>query len=202
MFAEETDKNPVRWLGRHGDYLFAFAVSRLHNETAAEDLVQETLLCALESRRNFSEKSSLKTWLTAILKHKIIDYYRRASRQVGFDSDEEENNLFDESGFWREYPADWHATPESLFEQKEFQRILQACLAALPKNLAEVFTLREIEGLDAKEICEILDISPNNYWVLLHRARLRLRDAVEKKWLGKNFEAKSLNRTGEFVFSN
>ncbi len=195
-------ENPIQWLEQHGDYLYAFAVSRLHNETAAEDIVQETLLAALQTSHKFSHNSSERTWLTAILKHKIIDYYRRASRQVSLDSGAADNDLFDEEGFWREYPADWSATPERLLEQKEFREILQDCLADLPKNLAAVFTLREIEGLEAKEICEILNISSNNYWVLLHRARLRLRGAIENKWFGKKTGAKTLNQLGEFVFSN
>jgi RNA polymerase sigma-70 factor (ECF subfamily) len=136
------------------------------------------------------------------LKHKIIDYYRRASRQVSFVSETEENDFFDESGFWRESPAGWNATPESLLEKKEFEEILQSCLANLPKNLAAVFTLSEIEGLKASEICEILNLSPNNFWVLLHRARLQLRRAIEDRWFGIKTRPKLLNHTGEFVFSN
>ncbi len=196
------NENPIQWLEKYGEYLFAFAISRLHNESVAEDLVQETLLAALRSSEKFSCNSSEKTWLTAILKHKIIDHFRRASRQVSFDPDGDDNDLFDDAGFWREYPAAWSTTPESLFEQKEFREILQTCLADLPKNLAAVFTLREIEGLETKEICEILNISPNNFWVLLHRARLRLRQAIENKWLASEFETKPFHPTGEFAFSN
>ena len=187
MFAT-INKNPVGWLEQHGDYLYAFALSRLHNQAAAEDLVQETLLSAFESYQRFSGNSSEKTWLTGILKHKIIDYYRRASREIVWETDE--TDFFDESGRWRESPADWNATPESLLERKEFQTILQKCLSDLPENLATVFTLREIQGLKTKEICEILNISPNNLWVLLHRARLQLRQAIENKWLGRKTGAK------------
>lgn len=187
MFAV-IDENPVQWLEKYGDYLFAFAVSRLHNEAVAEDLVQETLLAAIESHKNFSGDSSVKTWLTAILRHKIIDYYRRASRQVSFaeTGSETDKEFFDESGNWRESaaPSGWQKSPESLLELKEFQTVLRECLSALPQNLSAVFTLREIEGLGTKEICEILTLSPNNFWVLLHRARLRLRQDVERRWFG------------------
>ena len=199
MFKEE---NPVEWVERYGDYLYAFAVSRLHDEAAAEDLVQETLLSALESRSRFGEKSSERTWLTAILKHKIIDYYRRASRQISFHTPDEAADFFDESGNWRELPADWNATPESLLERKEFREILHAALAGLPKNLAAVFTLSEIEGLEGKEICEILNLSPGNFWVLLHRARLHLRRAIENRWFGIKTRPETLNRTSKFVFSH
>lgn len=202
MTALDINENSVQWLEQYGDYLYAFAVSRLHDETVAEDAVQETLLSALESRRSFSEKSSVKTWLTGILKHKIIDYYRHASRQISFNPESEGNDFFDESGFWRQEPADWNATPEFLLERKEFREILQSCLADLPKNLAAVFTLHEIEGLEGREICEILDLSPNNFWVLLHRAKLQLRQSIENKWFGIKTRPKTLNPAGEFVFSS
>jgi RNA polymerase sigma-70 factor, ECF subfamily len=194
------NKNPIQWFEQYGDYLFAFAMSRLHNEMLAEDLVQETLLAALQSSPKSSNEASEKTWLTAILKHKIIDYYRHASRQATFVSDHIEDDFFDESGAWSESPSDWETTPESLFEQKEFQMILQECLAELPKNLAAVFTLREIEGLECREICEVLNLSPNNLWVMLYRARLQLRRAIERRWL--NQKTRSSLQTGELVFVN
>lgn len=199
MFAIINDSS-IQWLEKYGDYLYGFALSRLHNEAVAEDLVQETLLAALQTRQKFSNNSSEKTWLTAILKHKIIDHFRHVSRQVSFASDEAENDFFDESGNWSEEPADWQATPEDLLERKEFQAVLHRCLADLPKNMATVFILREIEGLDGKEICEILNLSPNNLWVMLHRARLQLRQALENRWFGKKKE--TFRQTGEFVFAN
>jgi RNA polymerase sigma-70 factor, ECF subfamily len=200
--AINTNENPVEWLEQYGDYLYAFAVSRLHDEAAAEDIVQETLLSALTARGRFSANSSVKTWLTAILKHKIIDHYRRASRRVSFFSETDETDFFDEAGGWREAPADWNATPEALLERKEFREILHAALAGLPQNLAAVFTLSEIEGLAGKEICEILNLSPNNFRVSLHRARLRLRDAIQDRWFGRKARPEMLEQTGEFVFSN
>ena len=199
MFVE-TNEDPVRWLEQYGDYLYAFALSRLHNETAAEDVVQETLLSAWQAKEKFSGKSSERTWLTAILKHKIIDYYRRASRQFFSAADDAE--FFDESGNWRDLPGDWQATPEMLFEHKEFQAILQSSLARLPANAAAVFTLSQLEGLESREICDILNLSPGNFWVLLHRARLHLRRAIENHWFGIKRRPPMLKQTGELVFSN
>ncbi len=196
-----TKEDSIRWVEQYGDYLYAFALSRLHNKMLAEDFVQETLLSAFESREKFAENSSVKTWLTAILKHKIFDHYRRSIRQVSFDSEAEETAFFDETGHWRDSLSDWNLTPEKLFEQKEFQTILQSCLADLPENLAAVFTLREIEGLGTKEICGILSISQNNLWVLLHRARLRLRQAIESRCFGIKTRTEILNHTSEMVFS-
>ncbi len=180
-----TNESPFEWLDKYGDYLFGFAMSRLHNEEIAEDLVQETLLSALQSQQNFSGNSSEKTWLTSILKHKIIDHYRRSSRQVSFATDEEEADFFDRNGSWLNSPSNWNTTPQNMLEQKELQAVLQECLGNLPKNLSAVFTLKEIEGLDSKEICEILNLSPNNLWVMLHRARLHLRQSIETKWFNK-----------------
>jgi RNA polymerase sigma-70 factor, ECF subfamily len=195
MFIKK-DESPIEWLEKYGDYLYAFAMSRLHNQEMAEDLVQETLLAALQSQQNFSRNSSEKTWLTAILKNKIIDHYRRSSRQVSFATEDEQADFFDREGSWHESPGKWTATPQNLLEQKEFQAILQESLANLPKNLSAVFILREIEGLDSKEICEILNLSPNNLWVMMHRARLLLRQSIETKWFGRKTE-KFIN-AGEF----
>lgn len=194
------NESPIDWVEKYGDYLFAFAFSRLHNETIAEDLVQETLLAALQAQQKFSNNSSERTWLTAILKHKIIDHFRKNSRQTLFTSDKEKTNLFDDEGSWQESPTDWSSTPESLHQQKEFQAVLQECLADLPKNLLAVFTLREIEGMESKEICEILNLSPNNLWVMLHRARLQLRQSLENKWFGK--KSPKITYLGELVFCN
>jgi RNA polymerase sigma-70 factor (TIGR02943 family) len=191
MFAK-INENPVLWLEKYGDYLFGFALSRLHDAAAAEDLVQETLLAAWRSTESYAGSSSLKTWLTAILKHKILDYYRRAARQNSFG--ESANGASPKTvvaeSFRRDFAAPnvWRETPQTLLENEEFRRVLRASLAAMPKNLAAVFTLREIEGLDGKEICRILNLSPNNFWVLLHRARLNLRQALQSNWFDKKSE--------------
>jgi RNA polymerase sigma-70 factor, ECF subfamily len=180
----EVNEGPIEWLEKHGDYLYAFAMSRLHHAETAEDLVQETLLAALQSLQNFSRNSSERTWLTAILKNKIIDHFRRMSRQVSFGIEEEEADFFDREGIWKKSQSDWHATPQNLLEQKELESMLQDCIANLPKNLSAVFILREIEELETKEICEILNLSPNNLWVMLHRSRMQLRQSIETKWFG------------------
>ncbi|MEZ5429379.1 MAG: sigma-70 family RNA polymerase sigma factor [Pyrinomonadaceae bacterium] len=182
------ESETIRNLIGHSDYLFSFAFSRTRDQTAAEDLVQETLLAALESGGGFSHNSSEKTWLTGILKHKIIDYFRRKSRQVALDPEESEEVFFDGAAHRDATPADWKANPESLLERKEFRAVLGKCLADLPENLRSVFVLREIEGLETGEICRLLDISPNNLWVQLHRARLRLHGSIERLWFSDQAE--------------
>lgn len=165
---------------RHGNFLYRYAMMRVRDEFTAEDLVQETLLAALKSLDKFSRKSSERTWLTSILKNKIVDYFRKSKREELFDfSGDEEFFLSD--GHWKtEYaPTMWNANPDKVVESQEFWQIVNRCLAMLPKRTAAAFTLREIEGLSSDEVCQVLDISPNNLWTMLHRARLQLRYEIQ-----------------------
>jgi len=178
--------DPVSWVDRYGDYLYAFALSRVRDPSAAEEMVQEALLAALGARKNFKKHSSEKTWLTGILKHKIMDYFRKQSREksdLRIDSSETQvEAFFTENGQWREKPVHWAADPHELYKQKEFLAVLYYCLTELPARQSEVFTLREMDGLSTDEICKLYDISATNCWVILHRARMFLRSCVEKNW--------------------
>jgi RNA polymerase sigma-70 factor (ECF subfamily) len=186
-------ENPEDWLDKYGDFLYRFALSRVKDPSAAEDLVQDAFLAALESRRNFRGRSSVKTWLIAILKHKIVDYIRhkvrvRTSDKAELTSDGAANPPpdinFDSVGNWQIRPAKWTVTPTKLYEQKEFIDVLYRCLGELPARQAKAFLMREIDGLSTKQICKALDISATNSWVLLYRARMSLRQCLENKWLG------------------
>jgi RNA polymerase sigma-70 factor (ECF subfamily) len=187
MYQVETKKsspNEFDWVDRHADYLYRFALSRLHNESTAEDLVQETLLAALRSSENFANLSSERTWLTGILKHKIYDHFRCIYRKTAHENNHLNKEFFDTAGHWKtdHQSTGWNADPLTLLEQKEFQEVLQKCLSTLPERLACVFTLSEIENLSGEEICRLLNISPNNFWITLHRARLCLRESLEQSW--------------------
>jgi RNA polymerase sigma-70 factor (ECF subfamily) len=179
-------ENPEKWIDLYGDYLYRYALYRVYESTVAEDLVQETFLAALSSFKNFQHRSSIKTWLTGILKHKIIDHFRKkAKEQQTDDIDPHINKLndhFDRNGQWKIKPAKWNADPQKLYDQKEFIEVLHKCLAKLPGRQASAFILREIVGKNTTEICKILDISTTNSWVLLHRARMFLRRCLEIKW--------------------
>ena len=184
--------NPAVWLDEHGDYLFKYALFRLRDETAAEDVVQETFLAAFKAYEKFEGRGSERTWLVGILKHKIIDHFRRASREapLGEDADEasEHREFFGRADEWKGHwsndyaPTDWHATPAELIERSEFWKVFNDCLGPLPKRTATAFTLREVDGHGSDEICEMLGIKVNNLWVMLHRARLHLRNCLEVKW--------------------
>jgi RNA polymerase sigma-70 factor (TIGR02943 family) len=165
--------------------LLRFARTQLRNESWAEDAVSETLLAALEKPAAFAGQSQLKTWLVGILKHKVIDQLRAHKREatvlVADDGADVDAELFDEGGGWRELPAEW-GDPQAAFGQRQFFEVLQACCDHLPPTQGRVFMMREWLELDSETICKELAISPTNLWVLLHRARLRLRECLQSHW--------------------
>jgi RNA polymerase sigma-70 factor (TIGR02943 family) len=176
---------PEQWLGRHGDALFRYALLLVADEHRAEDLVQETLLAALEGRGRYSADASERTWLIAILRHKAIDERRRDRRRDQYlaDVDPVVEGNFNRFGKWRKPPGRWLPKPQSLLESQEFWSVFQTCMRALPARMREAFALRMVEDLDASETCRILEISSDNLWTLLYRARERLRRCLEGKWL-------------------
>ena len=175
--------DPTIWLEQHGDYLYRYALLRLRDSAAAEDVVQETLLAALKSSHRFAGASSERTWLVGILKHKISDWFRRR-QETTLDNANDDDEFFDKDGFWKseKRPIAWNANPELMLQSKDFQRVLTHCLNELPESLARVFILRELNELTTDEICELLDITPGNLWVMLHRARLRLQHLLGLYW--------------------
>jgi RNA polymerase sigma-70 factor (ECF subfamily) len=179
--------DPARWVARHGDCLFRYALFRLGDVPTAEDLVQETLAAAIASRERFTGRSSERTWLIGILRHKLMDHLRRVYRErAALDELEEQaaTSEFGQSGlWWNTPPAAWRVDPSVLIERREFWEALRRCLDQLPPKTAEAFSLREIDGVDSEEICKVLAISPNNLWVRLHRARAAVRRCLEKSWL-------------------
>lgn len=182
--------DPTTWVDEYGDYLFRYAMLMLRDAARAEDAVQETFLAALAARESFSGRSSMKTWLVGILKHKIADQFRRASRENPAE-DVEDNapdleEPFDEKGRWKAGPSDWVINPRTILEKKEFWEALQGCLSELPERHSNAFLLREVEDLNAREVCDILQITEKNLWVMLYRARMRLRRCLEVNWFEEN----------------
>jgi RNA polymerase sigma-70 factor (ECF subfamily) len=177
------------WLDRHGDALYRYALLRVRQPDVAEDLVQDTLLAALRARASYAGQANERTWLVAILKNKIIDHFRRAARETPLpdlpEPDDTADGFFhgEPAGHWTEIPATW-GRPDTCLEQMEFWRAFRDCLDKLPERQARVFALTELDELSTPELCKALGISPSNAWVLLHRARLRLRDCLERSWFG------------------
>lgn len=175
--------NADDWVDRYGDALFQFAVARVNDRTTAEDLVQDTFLAAVQAKARYQGKSSEKTWLFGILKHKLIDYYRKAKNVVNtFDFIEEPDRMeafFNAKGGWQKRPAHWSTNPGKAHETKEFLNHFFSCLSGLPQRTADVFVHREIDGLSTSEICSRFGITENNCWVILYRARMLLRRCLE-----------------------
>jgi RNA polymerase sigma-70 factor, ECF subfamily len=165
-------------------YLVRYASLQLRDSHAAEDAVQETLVAALAGEASFGGRSNLRTWLTGILKHKIVDAIRRMSREAPAATTEDFEALFDERGHWVEMPAAW-ADPGAALEQERFFAALERCLERLPQKTSQAFMMREHLGLDTGEICKELAITPTHCWVLLYRARMALRECLTKEWFQK-----------------
>ena len=189
--------DPAQWVDRYGDILFNYTTSLINKREVAEDLVQETFFSAYKARESFQQEASEKTWLIAILKRKIIDHYRKKSTQNElsvFDKDSKDdfiNHFFDKEGGYEGHwtdnasPVEWRKDFQTGVESDEFHAILKNCLGKLPDKSNAVFTLKNMEDLDSDEICKELQITPSNYWVLMHRAKLQLRECLEKNWFNK-----------------
>ena len=186
---------PQQWLPRFGDELYRYALGRVREEIAAQELVQDTFVSALGALDSFRGQASERTWLFVILKRKIIDHYRRQARSPFVPLDSAAGQA-PEAEFFQ--PADGHWHPEQrpavwtvggdegrgdlLLERQEFRQVLESCQERLaPRHLA-VFVLRFVEELSAEEICQELNLSSANYWVIVHRAKLHLRRCLEKNW--------------------
>jgi RNA polymerase sigma-70 factor, ECF subfamily len=175
-------------LERQRSYLLRVARLQLRDAALAEDVVQDTLAAALTAQGGFTGKSSVKTWLTGILKHKIVDAIRRKQREpisasmLEEDGDLEDfEGLFRSNGAWQQPPSDW-GDPEQSLSRQQFFDVMQFCLDKLPANTARVFMMREVMELSSDEICKELTITANNLWVILYRARMSLRECLEAKW--------------------
>ncbi|WP_174874418.1 sigma-70 family RNA polymerase sigma factor [Vogesella oryzae] len=167
-------------------YLLRYARSQLQDAAAAEDAVQDTLLAALQGRERFAGGASLRTWLTSILRFKLIDVVRRQSRESTIDLGEDLDladldAVFDGSGHWAHAVRAWGAPEESLLAQ-QFWQVYQQCAQVMPKRTAMVFAMREVMDMDIAEICQNLDITATNCSVMLYRARLSLRECLEIRW--------------------
>lgn len=178
----------------HRSYLVRYALAQLRDSQLAEEAVQEALVAALESIGGFDGRSTLRTWLTSILRFKVIDLQRRAVKEraqetleeekVGADDDSWLDDHFDETGHWRFPPQAW-SDPESALEQRRFWEAFERCLSGLPGAASRVFFRREILGDETEAICKDEGITPSNCWVIMHRARLSLRGCLELNWFGK-----------------
>ena len=178
--------DPEGWVDRHGDSLYRYALVRLRAPDLAADAVQETFLEALRVRETFAGRASERTWLCGILRHKIIDQFRKSTRESsklnGIATNGADSWPFDARGHWREGVASWAGSPLREMETKEFWEVFGGCMSKLPHGIAETFFLRELDGLSADEIQHALGITPTTFWKRMHRARTLLRQCLESRW--------------------
>lgn len=186
-----SSSDPAQWVSLYGNYLFSIALLKVGNKETAEDLVQETFISAIKARESFKENSSVKTWLAVILKNKIVDYYRKKDvlKHVTEYIDDTQHGFAEaffnqESGHWlpETMPQHWESNADDALNRNEFYNVLQYCIHKMPKKLVPVFTARFLDNEDADTICKEFNISTSNYWVIIHRAKLLMRNCLEKNW--------------------
>ncbi|MCZ7636047.1 MAG: sigma-70 family RNA polymerase sigma factor [Verrucomicrobia bacterium] len=174
------------WVETHGDYLYHFALGQVRDADVAEDLVQETFLAALKAQHRFAGQSSERTWLVGILRHKILDHLRRTWRERAHRAEPlpacRDRESEDDAVRWVHEVADECLSPSRRMELAEFREQLEVALGKLPPRLAQVFQLYAIEERPNREVCQSLQISENNLWVMLHRARKQLRESLAGWW--------------------
>lgn len=180
--------DPECWVDEHGAALYRYALSHLRDPDRAEEMVQETLLAALEGIKQFSGKSSVRTWLVGILKHKVIDLFRREAREEQLDEPDDLDGGHDAledsflpDGHWKDKLATW-GNPVEALERSQFARILQACMDRLPPKMARLFWLSEVMEEETENICKELALTPTNLWTTLYRARFGLRQCLDRNW--------------------
>lgn len=180
----------TNWVRLYTTELYSWALIKTSDAMLSEDLVQETFLAAAENMERFEGKSQPKTWLFGILKNKIADHYRRQATQPSTHSipANELTNFFDAGGRWKQAakPNAWEENPEKLLDNLAFIHILDACLRELPTLMHACLQLTYLQGKKGQEVCQEMKISTTNYWQIMSRARLRLRDCLEKRWFNTN----------------
>jgi len=179
--------SPESWLDDYGDLLYRYAFSRVRNKEDAEDLVQETLLAGMIAYEKFSGQSKISTWLVGILKHKILDIFRKNKREITIlQNDETADDIlayqFDQTGNWQVDLVEWK-TPDKAIDNTQFMQVFDQCITRLPQRMADLLWLRSIEQLEMNECQQLLGFaSDNQLWVALSRTRVKLRQCLEVYW--------------------
>lgn len=183
---------PHFWIEKYAKEMLSFAIKKLGNKEIAEDLLQDTFLSAFKNKETFKGNSSEKTWLYQILKNKIIDYYRSKIKSITDSqislsdwSTEEHFQSGTQSGRWLQpiSPTMSQSDIESKFDSKELRFALQNCISKLPTKMNLVFMARYIEDNEAEKICKEMNITPSNYWTIIHRAKIQIKECLDKKGL-------------------
>ncbi|MFW5757222.1 MAG: sigma-70 family RNA polymerase sigma factor [Bacteroidota bacterium] len=180
----EKNRKISEWVNQFTDEMFRWAYQKTSSSETASDLVQDTFLAASEKFESFKGKSTAKTWLFAILNHKIIDHYRKKAKQSTVSDDQLLSAVFNENGSWNQSntPYDWQEEKTNLLDDTNFLKVFQQCMEDLPENWYACVKLKYILNKTGTEICQELNIAQTNYWQIIHRAKLQLRGCLEKNW--------------------
>ncbi len=180
----EYKTNLSKWVEDFTGDLFSWALHKVSDSELARDLVQDTFLAAAEKIEGFQGKSSPKTWLFSILNHKIIDVYRKKVNQPLNIEDQVVSRFFTEDGSWKpeKQPHIWIENEQNLLDNQEFQAVLKKCMEALPEKWSTCIKLKYLLNKDGVEICQELEISTTNFWQIVHRAKLQLKDCLDMNW--------------------
>ena len=190
IMTQQNNISPENWLNEYGDILYRYALVRVRSEATAEDMVQETLLAGFQAYDKFTGQSTLRTWLIGILKHKIIDYFRKNRHEITTLNDDEmaEDVLayqFDKQGHWQMNLIEW-VTPDKSMDDEQFWQVFNDCVSRLPQRMADLLFLRTIDGVATQECCDLLGFdSDNQLWVTLSRTRVKLRLCLDTHWFNK-----------------
>lgn len=181
---------------QHHNTMITVARMYVKTHSAAEEVVQDAWLGVLRGLDGFEGRSSLKTWIMRIVANAALRRGARDARTVPFSSLEPEGTEAavdpdrfrgPDDGFpghWNRYPSDWQSLPETVVTGQETMAVAKRAIAELPDRQRTVIRMRDIHGWTAEEVCAALDLSPGNQRLLLHRARSRVRAALERHFDG------------------
>ena len=176
--------DPTKWVDKYSDEMYRFALLRVKNEEHIDDILQNTILAALQAKDTFEGRSTEKTWLFGILKNKLMEYYRETNNNHKYQLELKDEvdpceSDFNGKGHWQALPFSWGVDPENAVEKNQIYQLLLGCIDQLSPKLRQLYVLREIEEQDSETICQDFKITPNHLFVSLHRIRNLLKKCME-----------------------
>lgn len=188
IFGTDMNHSPINdlvktWVKQYSGELYSWAFYKTSDKELSEDIVQDTFVAAFKGFKEFKGESEVKTWLYGILKNKIADHYRKQQRRSTVKLDTTSDYFV--NGHWKESesPKEWAVTDEKhLLDDLKFKSVLDGCINKLPGNWSAIIRLKFIDDKESKIVCQELEITPTNYWQIIHRAKLQLRKCLELNW--------------------
>lgn len=186
----EKHRTVENWFREYSDELFTWAIHKTSSRETAEDLVQETFLSATKGFNGFKNNSNPKTWLFSILNNKIVDHYRAKARSLQVDSLKVEIKAQNLTGSFFDAHSNWKLKGDQILWEEEmhildnpdFRKIMTNCISGLPENWRLAFMSKYLLGKSSEQICQEIQVTQSNYWQIIHRAKLTLKQCIDQKW--------------------